>query len=26
VPGDSGRERPRLIAARVIELGLDRSR
>jgi pSer/pThr/pTyr-binding forkhead associated (FHA) protein len=24
VPGDSGRERPRLIAARVIELGLDR--
>jgi pSer/pThr/pTyr-binding forkhead associated (FHA) protein len=26
VPGDSGRERPRLIAARVIELGLDRTR
>jgi predicted component of type VI protein secretion system len=26
VPGDSGRERPRLIAARVIELGLDRQR
>ncbi len=26
VPGDAGRERPRLIAARVIELGLDRSR
>ena len=26
VPGDSGRERPRLIAARVIELGLDRAR
>jgi pSer/pThr/pTyr-binding forkhead associated (FHA) protein len=25
VPGDSGRERPRLIAARVIELGLDRA-
>jgi predicted component of type VI protein secretion system len=25
VPGDSGRERPRLIAARVIELGLDRT-
>lgn len=25
VPGDAGRERPRLIAARVIELGLDRS-
>ncbi len=24
VPGESGRERPRLIAARVIELGLDR--
>jgi predicted component of type VI protein secretion system len=24
IPGDSGRERPRLIAARVIELGLDR--
>jgi predicted component of type VI protein secretion system len=24
VPGGSGRERPRLIAARVIELGLDR--
>jgi predicted component of type VI protein secretion system len=24
VPGDVGRERPRLIAARVIELGLDR--
>jgi predicted component of type VI protein secretion system len=24
VPGDAGRERPRLIAARVIELGLDR--
>jgi predicted component of type VI protein secretion system len=24
VPGDTGRERPRLIAARVIELGLDR--
>ena len=24
VPGDSGRERPRLVAARVIELGLDR--
>jgi predicted component of type VI protein secretion system len=23
VPGDTGRERPRLIAARVIELGLD---
>ncbi len=26
VPADSGRERPRLIAARVIELGLDRAR
>jgi predicted component of type VI protein secretion system len=26
VPGGAGRERPRLIAARVIELGLDRSR
>ena len=26
VPGGSGRERPRLITARVIELGLDRSR
>jgi len=26
VPGDAGRERPRLVAARVIELGLDRSR
>jgi pSer/pThr/pTyr-binding forkhead associated (FHA) protein len=26
IAGDSGRERPRLIAARVIELGLDRSR
>jgi pSer/pThr/pTyr-binding forkhead associated (FHA) protein len=26
VRGDAGRERPRLIAARVIELGLDRSR
>jgi len=26
VPGDAGRERPRLIAARVIELGLDRPR
>jgi len=26
VPGHTGRERPRLIAARVIELGLDRSR
>jgi predicted component of type VI protein secretion system len=26
VSGDAGRERPRLIAARVIELGLDRSR
>jgi predicted component of type VI protein secretion system len=26
VPGDAGRERPRLIAARVIELGLDRRR
>jgi len=25
VSGDAGRERPRLIAARVIELGLDRS-
>jgi len=25
VPGDAGRDRPRLIAARVIELGLDRS-
>jgi pSer/pThr/pTyr-binding forkhead associated (FHA) protein len=25
VPGDAGRERPRLIAARVIELGLDRA-
>jgi len=24
IPGDSGRERPRLIAARVIEFGLDR--
>jgi predicted component of type VI protein secretion system len=24
VPGDAGRDRPRLIAARVIELGLDR--
>jgi hypothetical protein len=26
IAGDAGRERPRLIAARVIELGLDRSR
>jgi predicted component of type VI protein secretion system len=26
VPGETGRERPRLIAARVIELGLDRRR
>ena len=26
VPGDAGRERPRLVAARVIELGLDRTR
>jgi pSer/pThr/pTyr-binding forkhead associated (FHA) protein len=26
VPADSGRERPRLVAARVIELGLDRRR
>ncbi len=26
VPGDAGRERPRLIAARVIELGIDRRR
>jgi predicted component of type VI protein secretion system len=26
IPGDAGRERPRLIAARVIELGLDRRR
>jgi predicted component of type VI protein secretion system len=26
VPGGAGRERPRLIAARVIELGLDRRR
>jgi pSer/pThr/pTyr-binding forkhead associated (FHA) protein len=26
VPGESGRERPRLVAARVIELGLDRRR
>jgi hypothetical protein len=26
VPGDAGRERPRLIAARIIELGLDRPR
>jgi predicted component of type VI protein secretion system len=26
IPGDAGRERPRLIAARVIELGLDRTR
>jgi pSer/pThr/pTyr-binding forkhead associated (FHA) protein len=26
VPGHAGRERPRLIAARVIELGLDRAR
>jgi predicted component of type VI protein secretion system len=26
VPGDAGRDRPRLIAARVIELGLDRPR
>jgi predicted component of type VI protein secretion system len=25
VPGDAGRDRPRLIAARVIELGLDRA-
>jgi predicted component of type VI protein secretion system len=25
VPGDTGRERPRLVAARVIELGLDRA-
>jgi len=25
VPGEAGRERPRLVAARVIELGLDRS-
>jgi two-component system response regulator AtoC len=24
VPGDAGRDRPRLVAARVIELGLDR--
>ncbi|HEX6228071.1 MAG TPA: FHA domain-containing protein [Solirubrobacterales bacterium] len=24
IPGDAGRERPRVIAARVIELGLDR--
>jgi predicted component of type VI protein secretion system len=24
IPGDAGRDRPRLIAARVIELGLDR--
>jgi predicted component of type VI protein secretion system len=24
IPGDAGRERPRLVAARVIELGLDR--
>jgi predicted component of type VI protein secretion system len=24
IPGDAGRERPRLIAARIIELGLDR--
>lgn len=26
IPGDAGRERPRLVAARVIELGLDRAR
>jgi predicted component of type VI protein secretion system len=26
VPGSAGRERPRLVAARVIELGLDRGR
>ena len=26
VPSDAGRERPRLVAARVIELGLDRAR
>ena len=26
IPGDAGRDRPRLIAARVIELGLDRRR
>jgi predicted component of type VI protein secretion system len=26
IPADAGRERPRLVAARVIELGLDRSR
>jgi len=26
VPGDAGRDRPRQIAARVIELGLDRPR
>ena len=26
VPGEAGRERPRLVAARVIELGLDRPR
>ncbi len=26
IPGEAGRERPRLVAARVIELGLDRSR
>lgn len=25
IPGESGRDRPRLIASRVIELGLDRS-
>ncbi len=25
IPGDAGRDRPRLIAARVIELGLDRT-
>jgi predicted component of type VI protein secretion system len=25
IPGDAGRDRPRLIAARIIELGLDRS-
>ena len=26
IPGDTGRDRPRQIAARVIELGLDRPR
>jgi pSer/pThr/pTyr-binding forkhead associated (FHA) protein len=26
IPADAGRERPRLVAARVIELGLDRAR